>query len=542
MNLEFLRVLSALAKQPTISRGSTRGSFLRTCFSLERGAVGEAIKTTLVADETVPPVVPTGFRGFLAKFTVLKGAQRNLWLTFLIKFLIYTAYSVTNKTMVLWLSKDLGFSDQAAGALVGWVWAPAMTVFILLVGSLTDAIGLRRTFFLGVAICTIARSVMIVTTIPSLALACGVLPLAVGEALGTPVLLAATRRYSTVAQRSISFSIIYMIMNIGYFAAGWIFDYVRQLHLHVSLFGFEPSSYQQLFMVSLAFEIVLFPVIYFIRRGAEANNGGRVIEKSSGDDGTPPSFWKSIGDTVRQTAIDTAHLFRRLIGQSGFYRLLVFFLFIGFLKAIFLQMDYVFPKFGIRELGVNAPVGKLSAINAIVIICLVPIVGALTQKFAAYRMVIIGGVICSAGVFIMALPTEWFLPASHSMIGQWLGHGYLGLQGSIHPYYIMTALYLVVFSIGEAFYSPRVYEYAAAIAPKGQEASYGSLAYLPFLVGKLLVGAGGWLLAAYVPEHGPRRPGTMWLIFALAASVAPVGLIVFRRYIRVPEAGRQDAD
>jgi MFS family permease len=504
--------------------------------------VGEAIKTTLVADETVPPVVPTGFRGFLGKFTVLKGAQRNLWLTFLIKFLIYTAYSVTNKTMVLWLSKDLGFSDQAAGALVGWVWAPAMTVFTLLAGSLTDAIGLRRTFFLGVAICTIARSVMVVSTIPSLALACGVLPLAVGEALGTPVLLAATRRYSTVAQRSISFSIIYMIMNIGYFAAGWIFDYVRQVHLHVSLLGFEPSSYQQLFMVSLAFEIVLFPVIYFIRRGAEANNGGRVIEKSSGDDATPPGFWKSIGDTVRQTAIDTAHLFRRLIGQSGFYRLLVFFLFIGFLKAIFLQMDYVFPKFGIRELGVNAPVGKLSAINAIVIICLVPIVGALTQKFAAYRMVIIGGTICAAGVFIMALPTEWFLSASHSMIGQWLGRGYLGLQGSIHPYYIMAALYLIVFSIGEAFYSPRVYEYAAAIAPKGQEASYGSLAYLPFLVGKLLVGAGGWLLAAYVPEHGPRHPRTMWLIFALAASVAPVGLIVFRRYIRVPEAGRQDVD
>src|SRR5437867_3770156 len=542
MNLEFLRVLSALAKQPTISRGSTRGSFLRTCFSLERDAVGEAIKTTLIADETVPPVVPTGFRGFLAKFTVLKGAQHNLWLTFLIKFLIYTAYSVTNKTMVLWLSKDLGFSDQAAGALVGWVWAPAMTVFTLLAGSVTDAIGLRRTFFLGVAICTIARSVMVVTTIPSLALACGVLPLAVGEALGTPVLLAATRRYSTTSQRSISFSIIYMIMNIGYFAAGWIFDYVRQLHLHVSLFGFEPSSYQQLFMVSLAFEIVLFPVIYFIRRGAEANNGGRVIEKSSGDDGTPPSFWKGIGETVRQTAIDTAHLFRRLIGQSGFYRLLVFFLFIGFLKAIFLQMDYVFPKFGIRELGVNAPVGKLSAINAIVIICLVPIVGALTQKFAAYRMVVIGGAICAAGVFIMALPTEWFLPAAYSGIGQWLGHGYLGLHGSIHPYYIMTALYLIVFSIGEAFYSPRVYEYAAAIAPKGQEASYGSLAYLPFLVGKLLVGTGGWLLAAFVPEHGPRHPATMWLIFALAASVAPVGLIVFRRYIRVPEAGRQDTD
>src|SRR6201982_4167380 len=198
----------------------------------------EAVKTSVPAKICAP----TGFRVFLAKFTVLKGARRELWLTFLIKFLIYTAYSVTNKTMVLWLSKDLGFSDQAAGALVGWVWAPAMTIFTLLAGSITDAIGLRRTFFLGVAICTVARSVMVVTTSPSLALACGVLPLAIGEALGTPVLLAATRRYSTVAQRSISFSIIYMIMNVGYIAAGWIFDYVRQFNFHVSLVVFQPSS------------------------------------------------------------------------------------------------------------------------------------------------------------------------------------------------------------------------------------------------------------------------------------------------------------
>src|SRR3954469_6109666 len=142
------------------------------------------------------PPVPTGFvAGFIGKFTVLRTARRELWLTFLIKFLIYTAYSVTNKTMVLWLSEDLGFTDHAARALVGWVWAPAMTVFTLLAGSLTDAIGLRRTFFLGVGICAFARSVMTFTTTPSLALACGLLPLAVGEALGTPVLLAATRRY-----------------------------------------------------------------------------------------------------------------------------------------------------------------------------------------------------------------------------------------------------------------------------------------------------------------------------------------------------------
>jgi hypothetical protein len=154
-------------------------------------------------------------------------------------------------------------------------------------------------------------------------------------------------------------------------------------------------------------------------------------------------------------------------------------------------------------------------------------------------MVIVGGAICTASVFVMALPTAWFQASANGVIGQWLGHS-LGLQGSIHPYYIMIALYMAIYSIGEAFYSPRVYEYAAAIAPRGQEASYGALSYIPFLIGKLLVGTGGWLLAAFCPAHGPRHSGTMWLIFALAASVAPIGLIALRRYIRVPEAGRHD--
>jgi MFS family permease len=365
---------------------------------------------------------------------------------------------------------------------------------------------------------------MVLSTNPTVALVAGLLPLAIGEALGTPVLLAATRVYSTTAQRSISFSIIYALMNVGYFVAGYVFDFVRNLDLHVNIAGFQPTSFEQLFAVSLALEILLFPTIYFLRRQEERQRE------------THPTIMA----TVRASAKETIDLFRRLLGQSAFYRLLGFFLFIGFLKAIFLQMDYVFPKFGDREMGLHAPVGKLAGINAILIIFLAPLVGALTQRIASYRMVIIGSIICAAGVFIMALPSDWFVAAANGATGSALGHGYLQLSGTIHPYYIMSALYLTVFSIGEAFYSPRVYEYAASIAPPGQEASYSALAYIPFLFGKLLIGTSGWVLAAFCPEHGQCRAGTLWLIFACAASVAPVGLLLFRRWIQVPEAGRPD--
>jgi MFS family permease len=481
---------------------------------------------------------------FLGKFTVLKGGARELWLTFTVKFLVVAAYAMTNSTLVLWLTSDFGYSDQKALGLVA-AWSLSMTVCTLLVGSLTDAIGLRKTFFLGVWICVVARAVMAFTSIKWLALAGGLFPLAIGEALGTPVLVAAIRKYSSTKQRSISFSIFYMMMNVGFLVAAYLFDWVRQGlgehgHLTLPLLGLKITTYQALFLVSLILEFSLLPILWFVRQGAEVTEDGLEIvpEQSRAAN---VNFLNSLCQTVRNGVNDTIRLFAGLLRQDGFYRLIAFLLLIAFLKLIFMQMYYVYPKFGIRVLGEGAPVGRLWAINSILIIFLAPIVGALTQRLPAYRMVTLGGIISAASVFIMALPTVWFQPWADGLFGDWIGHHYLGLVGSVHPYYVMITLFVIVLSVGEAFYSPRVYEYSAAIAPKGQEASYGALSYVPFLLAKLLIGTfSGTLLARYCPEQGLREPGTMWLFVALTATIAPVGLIALRRFIRIHEAGREE--
>ena len=482
--------------------------------------------------------------GFLGKFTVLKGAARELWVTFAVKLLMVAAYALTNSTIVLWLSSDLGYRDQDALRMVA-AWSLLMTVGTVLVGSLTDAIGLRKTFFLGVWICIVARAVMVFTSLKWLALAGGLFPLAVGEALSTPVLIAAVRRYTTTRQRSISFSIFYMMMNVGFLISSLLFDFVRQGlgehgQLTLPLLGMKISTYRALFLASLVVEISVLPFLYLLRVGAEMTDEGlRIIPAQARDRGE--QAWHALVRVVRDSARESARLFSGLFRQAGVYRLLAFLILIAFLKLIFMQMYYVYPKFGIRELGDGAPVGRLWAINSILIILLVPVVGALTQRIPAYRMVTLGGVISAASVFIMALPTAWFEPLANGLVGDWLGHGYLGLRGSVHPYYVMIALFVVVLSVGEAFYSPRVYEYAAAIAPKGQEASYAALSYVPFLLAKLLIGTfSGMLLARYCPEHGVRQSGMMWLFVALTASVAPVGLVALRRFIRMHEAGREE--
>ena len=112
---------------------------------------------------------------------------------------------------------------------------------------------------------------------------------------------------------------------------------------------------------------------------------------------------------------------------------------------------------------------------------------------------------------------------------------------AVNPYYVMIFLFVLLLSIGEAFYSPRLYEYTAAIAPKGQEASYMAMSYLPFFLAKLAVGPlSGVLLAWFCPATGPRHSETLWLIIGLSTMIAPVGLFLFQRFIRVHEAGRED--
>jgi MFS family permease len=495
------------------------------------------------ATRLVPESRPAWLR-FLDKFLVLKTGIRELWIVFIVKFIGIAAYAITNWTLVLWLSSDLGCNDVQASWLAG-AWSVLITATTLLVGSLTDALGFRKTFFLGAWVCVVARGVMAVTSIKWLALGAGVFPLAIGEALSAPVLIASIRRYSTTRQRSIAFSISYAMMNLGFLAAQYLFDKIRHNlgeygHLTLPFLGLRISTYRTLFLTSFGLEILLLPILYFLRPGAEATEEGprftprraRVLPKAG---------WRAALASARQSGSEAVGLLRGLLSQQGFYRLLGFLVLIAFLKVIYKEIDYVYPKFGIRELGDGAPIGMLAGINNILIIFLAPLVGALTLRFSAYRMVVLGGAISAVSVFIMALPTAWFRPLANGFLGDLIGHTYLGLQGVVHPYYVMFALFMVVLSLGEAFYSPRVYEYAAAIAPKGQEASYGALSYVPFLLAKVFVlSSAGSLLETFCPEHGPRHSGTLWLIIALAATIAPIGLLVFRRYIRVHEAGRQD--
>lgn len=479
------------------------------------------------------PIFVVGLLGMLR----LRGSPREMGIIFGLKLLTVTGYKILTFTLTVWLARDLGF-DAAKAQLIVLAWSLFMTVSSVLVGSVTDAIGIRRTLVIGVSICVLMRLVMIATNNPLVALLGGLMPLAVGEALCTPVLVAAIRKYASPAKRSIAFSLFYALMNFG-FALGYALSdgvnvLTKEKDVLIPVLEMSVSPMRLLIFVSMIFEMLMLPLVLLLRPNVRMTEQG-ILETTTPRNAETSGFTASIGKAAR----DTREMFRSLVASDGFHRLVIFLLMIGLLKVVFNVMDYVLPDFSLREIGEKDKLGRLNMVNSVLILVLAPLVGMATRNKSSYSMVVVGGFITAASFVFLALPPVVFQPVARGWLGETVVGAYLKITGTVHPYYVMIFLWQIVFSIGESFYSPRVYEYAASIAPKGQEASYSSLSYVPMLIGKLVTNSAfSWLLPVFCPAVGPRNSPAMWAIIGAMVLISPVGLWLLRSKIRVKEEGR----
>ncbi len=483
---------------------------------------------------------------FIEKFSVLKTAPRELWVTYAAYTMEIIAYGLmTSGALVLWLSSDLGFNDAKAGYVIA-TWSTIMSIAVMLSGSFADAIGIKNTFMIGFGIAFVCRLLMAFVAAKWLVLPFGLCLLAVGLAMTTPVMNAAVRRFSSTAQRSMAFSLYYTLMNVGFAIAAWLMDYLRA-HLgehgtHVIL-GVPMSTYRVLFLFSALFTIPALVLLSFLRKGVEVENDGTVtitvdapVEKTEG------SVFAAMYKKAAVTAKTTIRIFTSVCAQATFHKFLAFLALVVCVRLIYYHMSFTFPKYALRELGEGAPIGHLfGVLNSVCVIILVPVVGALTQRFAAYRMVIFGSLLSAASLFFLAVPQQWFVPLANGWYGHLVAKTWLGIPGAvISPLYVSITFAGILYSIGESFWSPRLYEYTAAIAPKGQEASYMALSTLPYFLAKLCVGMlSGVLLTKFCPATGPRDSGMLWFIIGTMALATPIGLIVLRKYIQVKEEGRE---
>jgi POT family proton-dependent oligopeptide transporter len=162
----------------------------------------------------------------------------------------------------------------------------------------------------------------------------------------------------------------------------------------------------------------------------------------------------------------------------------------------------------------------------------IPIVG----RFNVFKMLVFGAVISSLSLLVLILPWGWFVTDPGFLWGWFAGD-----MGT--AYFRMSILMLIVLSIGEILWSPKLSEYCAAIAPKGMEGSYLGMSMLPWFVAKTTVGLlSGHMLLEWCPEGIGERiasgelsfwetPEAMWFVLFLWAIAGPAAAWLFRGWL-----------
>lgn len=250
--------------------------------------------------------------------------------------------------------------------------------------------------------------------------------------------------------------------------------------------------------------------------GDEENRVTDTDEDSVGDMSIPPA-------STTVTRVVTAYVptkqhpwtTAKILCQSKtFWRFSILTLFLVNLHAIFRHLDATLPTYLVRCFGDNVPKGTIYSINPFMIIFLTPVVASCTNNSNHFDMIKYGGFVTAVSPFFLAADTS---------IGA-------------------VVCMLVVLSLGEAIWSPRLYDYVMTIAPEGRESSFSALASAPLFAAKIPVGLmSGLLLHRYLPEEedGKQRPQTMWLIIGLMTITSPILIAIFDSCIREPEKERQ---
>jgi hypothetical protein len=355
------------------------------------------------------------------------------------------------------------------------------------------------------------------------------------------VFQAGNRRFTTNRSRGAGFNLWYLFMNVGAAGGGFLIDiiYLRLdlPHFHVFTFGIFTGI------------LCLIAIALFIRNTDQLRSPGEEAKPVDHDEpvdsdetseeikelepmiGEAPGVEEAALEAIEEKRKPSGpwEITKAVLSEPIFWRFTVLITLLLGVRAVFLYLGLLFPKFWYRVIGEDAQVGVLQAFNPILVIIGLIAVIPILQKFNVYKMLVFGASITSISMFIPAIPP-------------------LGGMGIVEWTYGTTIVFLLVLTIGELIWSPRLSEYTAAIAPEGQEGTYLGLSMVPYFLAKLVVSAlSGNMLQRWCPEYPPGEPNmgeriaagevpfwdspyVMWVILGAAALFGTIMAILGKNW------------
>jgi len=487
-----------------------------------------------MTEATSPGGIGRIIRGYFKEFEVLRDCPRDFWVVQLVNLLDAVAYFAMLTVATLYLSETLGYSDARAA----YIWTACMLVYTgvgFAAGFVGDSLGVKTTLHLSVVLLVFSRLAIGLTTVKAVVIP-ALIVISVGSAIMTPILISATKRYTTAKSQTAGFNVLYFLMNVGAIGGNAMLDPLRH-------FSWGNRS---TFLLGSGCSILCWAaILLFMRKRIAA------ADRSSPQAGSPPPAAKplaaeaavtGVGGAAEAAVLDYARAVAEppppkpekweapwtiafsVFGETAFWRFMLFLVILTGVRLVFEHQSQIYPKYYLRTMGAATPVGLLNAINPFIICFGVIISTPIVAKYKLFNVMYVG-IVCSAlSMLFLAIDPRWFA-------------GPLGLSLS-QGYYVIILLQIGLFSVGEVIWSPRLYEYTAAIAPPGREASYMGLSSLPMFLARLAEGPlAAFVLTRYCPPDIPERlatvpysrsPQFMSLILAALALTTPILIVLLR--------------
>jgi MFS family permease len=446
------------------------------------------------------------FKAYIREFGVLRQTRREYWAVQIIAFLDYAAYFALMNIGVVFLSEDFGFTDSEAGQAFT-LFASSVAVFLLLMGSVSDWLGIRGSVCASMLGLLILRAVLVLCSLcPDLPYRGVIVTVDLGlmapfVALWQTTWNSANKRFTNEHSRGAGFNLAYLAMNAGAVVAGLLIDLVRlQLHL--------PNGWIMVFgLFTAAVGVVIS--LGLVRREEEAC----VATDSSARRPEHPRHPLASSWLV--------------VREAAFWRFIVLVILLLGVKAVFVWGPFITMKYALRVVGPDAAIGTLSTINPTVIVLGLIVLIPVLRRFNVFSMLVYGAMVTGASLFVLVIPS-WGSTA-----------------------YVLLIVHTVILSVGELIWSPRLSEYTVAIAPRGQEGTYVGLASFPWFVAKTIASAlSGYMLVRWIPElpNGSLlrdrlaagqvpfwdSPSALWLVLGLVALAGPVIALFLRNWFTTP--------
>ena len=404
---------------------------------------------------------------YFKDFGVLKETGTEYWGIQIVNFLDCTFYFAMLTIATVFLSEDLGLNDKQAGYSTA-LFTSATSLMLFVSGLYTDWLGIKKSLHLSMAAMLVLRlAVVVVGLVPTLPhrglLASGLfLLMAPFMAAIQTVFQSSCQRFTTKRSRSAGFNLWYLFMNIGAAAAGFSIDIVRKL-LHL------PNVH--------IFTMGVITALLVPGGGDDADQARGAARRSRGSARDQDRRSQSAAHGRRGRPL------REVIREPTLWRLLVLVALILGVRAVYAYLYLLMPKYWLRTIGAGAAIGTLNAINPIGIVIGLILFIPIANKFNVFTMLVYGAMVSAFSLFPLALPWQWYS------------------ADIARAHYLMALVCMVIVTIGEVLWSPKLYEFTAAIAPKGQEGTYLGLSLLPWFLAKTLVSAfSGHMLEHWSPE------------------------------------------